>query len=51
MVSSLEEFLTDDFDSMFERLRAPAPTIHIDSKDLLNYAKHDRESRDKAAYQ
>jgi hypothetical protein len=46
IVSSLEELLTDDFDSTFEKLRTPAPTIHIDPKDLLNYAKYDRASKE-----
>ena len=42
-ISSLEEFL-GDFDSIWETKRAPAPTIHLDSKDILNYVKHDRDS-------
>jgi hypothetical protein len=44
-ISSLEEFLTDDLDSTFERLRAPAPTIHIDSKGLAAFVKMDSQSR------
>ena len=44
-ISSLEEFLTDDFNSTFERIRAPAPQININSKDLATFVKLDRESR------
>jgi hypothetical protein len=44
-VSSLEEFINADFDETFERLRAPAPQININSKDLASYVKIDRESR------
>jgi hypothetical protein len=44
-VSSLEEFINADFDETFERLRAPAPQININSKDLVSYVKIDRESR------
>jgi hypothetical protein len=50
-ISSLEEFLTDDFDSTFERIRAPAPQIRLDSKDLLNYVKHNEESKEKNHFQ
>lgn len=50
-ISSLEEFINSDFDETFERLRAPAPQINLNPKDLANYIKHDRESRDKDAYQ
>ena len=50
-ISSLEEFLTDDFDGTFERIRAPAPSIHIDSRHLHNYLKQDAASKDKSAYQ
>jgi hypothetical protein len=46
-VSSLEEFINADFDSTFERLRAPQPQINISSKDLSNYVKFDRESKEK----
>lgn len=44
-ISSLEKFLSDDFDETFERLRAPAPQININSKDLASFVKMDRESR------
>jgi hypothetical protein len=43
-VSGLQEFL-GDFDSTFERLRQPAPTIQIDSKGLAAFAKMDSQSR------
>ena len=44
-ISSLEEFINADFDETFERLRAPSPTIHIDSKGLAAFAKMDSQSR------
>jgi hypothetical protein len=44
-ISSLEEFINSDFDSTFERLRQPAPSIHIDSKGLAAFAKMDSQSR------
>jgi hypothetical protein len=50
-VFSLEEFITADVDETIKRLRAPAPTINIDSKDLFNYVRYDRESKNKDAYQ
>lgn len=50
-VSSLEEFINSDFDETFERLRAPAPQIHFDSNDLLNYVKHNEESKEKNHFQ
>lgn len=42
---SFEEFLSD-FDSVWAAKTSPTPTISIDSKGLLNYAKLDREARD-----
>jgi hypothetical protein len=44
-ISSLEEFLTNDFEEVWRQKSALTPSIHLDSKDLLNYARHDRESR------
>jgi hypothetical protein len=49
--SNLEEFINSDFDETFERIRAPAPQIHFDSKDLLNYIKHNEESKEKNHFQ
>src|SRR5829696_1891650 len=45
-VSSLKEFINADVDETIARSRQAAPTIQIDSKDLLNYTKHDRQSRE-----
>ena len=50
-ISSLEEFLTDDFDGTFERIRAPAPTISIDSKNLHAYLKQDAAAKEKQHFQ
>jgi hypothetical protein len=50
-ISSLEEFINSDFDETFRRLRAPAPQIRLDSKDLLNYVKHNEESKEKNHFQ
>ena len=50
-ISSPEEFINSDFDETFERLRAPAPQIRLDSKDLLNYIKHNDESKEKNHFQ
>jgi hypothetical protein len=33
------------FDELFEESSRPAPQINVSGKDLLNYVKHDRESR------
>jgi hypothetical protein len=51
MVSSIEEFLSEGFDEVWRQKTTPAPQININSKDIANYIKYDRESRDKAAYQ
>jgi hypothetical protein len=44
----LDSFIQADFIELWKQQTTAAPQIHIDSKDLLNYAKHDRESREQA---
>jgi hypothetical protein len=39
------------FDELWEQQSRPAPQINVSGKDLLNYVKHDRESKEKNQYQ
>jgi hypothetical protein len=50
-ISNLDEFLFEDFNSVWENKRAPTPTIHFDSKDLLNYVRHNEGSKEKNHFQ
>jgi hypothetical protein len=34
------------FDELWEQQSRPAPQINVSGKDLLNYVKHDRESKE-----
>jgi hypothetical protein len=45
-VSNLQEFMNADFDSLWEQRTRPAPQININSKDLTNYVKLDKEARE-----
>jgi hypothetical protein len=45
MVSSLEEFLADDFEEIWRQKTTPAPQININSKDLATFVKMDSQSR------
>jgi hypothetical protein len=36
------------FDQLFEEVSRPQPQINVSGKDLLNYVKHDRESKEQA---
>lgn len=51
MDPDLDTFVNADFDELWKRLTTPAPQINISGKDLENYVKLDRESRNKDAYQ
>jgi hypothetical protein len=44
----LDSFVNADFETLWTERTTPQPQIRIDSKDLLNYTKHDRESREQA---
>jgi hypothetical protein len=50
-ITDLNTFTNAPFDELWDRLTSPAPQININSKELMNYVKIDRESRDKDAYQ
>jgi hypothetical protein len=45
-VPDLDSFINADIDETITRLRAPGPQINISSKDLSNYVKLDRESKE-----
>jgi hypothetical protein len=47
----LDTFIQADFDELWKQRTTPAPQININSKDLANYVKYDRESKNKDAYQ
>jgi hypothetical protein len=47
----LDSFIQADFESLWRMQTTPAPQININSKDLANYIKYDRESKNKDAYQ
>jgi hypothetical protein len=47
VVQDLDTFVNADFDELWKSLTTPQPQININSKDLLNYVKLDRESREK----
>jgi hypothetical protein len=44
--NDLNIFINADFDTLWNQLTSPAPQININSKDLQNYLKQDRESRE-----
>jgi hypothetical protein len=50
-VPDLDTFVNADFNELWKQLTTPAPQINISGKDLENYVKFDRESRNKDAYQ
>jgi hypothetical protein len=47
----LDSFIQADFDDLWKQQTTPAPQININSKDLANYIKFDKESKNKDAYQ
>jgi hypothetical protein len=47
----LDSFIQADFNELWKQQTTPAPQININSKDLANYIKFDRESKNKDAYQ
>ena len=46
-VRDLDTWTNTPFDELWETLTTPNPQININSKDLMNYVKLDRESREK----
>ena len=48
---NLDSFSQVDFDELWTQRTTPQPQININSKDLTNYIKYDRESKNKDAYQ
>jgi hypothetical protein len=47
----LDSFIQADFNELWKQQTTSAPQININSKDLANYIKYDRESKNKDAYQ
>jgi hypothetical protein len=46
-----DTFVNGPFDELWKQLTTPAPQINLNPKDLANYIKYDRESKNKDAYQ
>jgi hypothetical protein len=46
-----DTFVNAPFDELWKQLTTPAPQINLNPKDLANYIKYDRESKNKDAYQ
>jgi hypothetical protein len=46
-----DTFVNGPFDELWKQLTKPAPQINLNPKDLANYIKYDRESKNKDAYQ
>jgi hypothetical protein len=46
-----DTFINAPFDELWKQLTTPAPQINLNPRDLANYIKYDRESKNKDAYQ